>query len=131
MLLPTPTTQPLQPPLANPVPPTSMSLSRPHPTNGTGTFANTASYQYTITTSSGALPLGPPTDALTIQSPPHVPTDPMNGVYYPGMEPEGQPMFDLNDLQNFFEWPNEESGPPPTGVDGMGPLGWNNLSNLQ
>jgi hypothetical protein len=62
-------------------------------------------------------------------APPH--TDQLGNVYYPGMENIEQPMFDLNDLQNFFEWENSETGPPPTGVDGLGPLGWNNLSSMQ
>jgi hypothetical protein len=58
-------------------------------------------------------------------------TNPLEPMYYPGMENLEQPFFDLNDLQNFFEWENVEHEPPPTGVEGLGPLGWNGLSNMQ
>jgi len=57
--------------------------------------------------------------------------DQLGPVYYPGMENLEQPIFDLNDLQNFFEWENAEAEPPPTGVEGLGPLGWTGLSNMQ
>jgi hypothetical protein len=66
-----------------------------------------------------------PSDPSTSQA------DQLGHVYYPGMENLEQPIFDLNDLQNFFEWENAEHEPPPTGVEGLGPLGWNGLSNMQ
>ncbi|KAF1953426.1 hypothetical protein CC80DRAFT_451000 [Byssothecium circinans] len=54
----------------------------------------------------------------------------VNAVYYPGMENLEQPLFDLNELQNFFEWENSEIA-PPSGLEALGPLGWNNLSSMQ
>ena len=42
---------------------------------------------------------------------------------YPGMENLEQPMFDLNELQNFFEWKNGENA-PPSGLEALGSLGW-------
>jgi hypothetical protein len=102
-----------------------LNVSTPPPT--ANEFATTNTYPYSIATSSGPITLDP--DAMQDIAPPH--TDQLGNVYYPGMENIEQPMFDLNDLQNFFEWENSETGPPPTGVDGLGPLGWNNLSSMQ
>jgi hypothetical protein len=102
-----------------------LNVSTPPPT--TNEFATTNTYPYSIATSSGPITLDP--EAMQDIAPPQ--TDQLGNVYYPGMENIEQPMFDLNDLQNFFEWENSENGPPPTGVDGLGPLGWNNLSSMQ
>ncbi|KAF2440104.1 hypothetical protein P171DRAFT_457819 [Karstenula rhodostoma CBS 690.94] len=102
-----------------------LNIAAPPPT--TNEFATTNTYPYSITTPSGPIALDP--EAMQDISPPQ--TDQIGNVYYPGMENIEQPMFDLNDLQNFFEWENSENGPPPTGVDGLGPLGWNNLSSMQ
>ncbi|KAL5429348.1 hypothetical protein PMIN05_010752 [Paraphaeosphaeria minitans] len=102
-----------------------LNVSTPPPT--TNEFATTNTYPYSIATSSGPMALDP--EVMQDISPPQ--TDQIGNVYYPGIENIEQPMFDLNDLQNFFEWENNENGPPPTGVDGLGPLGWNNLSSMQ
>lgn len=67
---------------------------------------------------------------MPILDPSSTQIDPVGGAFYPGMENLEQPMFDLNDLQNFFEWENGEYA-PPSGVEGLGPLGWNNLTNTQ
>ena len=93
-------------------------------------YISTGEYAYSMTTPSGPIVLDPQTES-SIQNPLSPQADQMDNVYYPGMENIEQPMFDLNDLQNFFEWENSENGPPPTGVDGLGPLGWNNLSSMQ
>lgn len=94
-------------------------------------FAATGAYPYPLTTATPpSIPILDTHANQPIDTPPP-PTDQLGIVYYPGMENTDQPMFDLNDLQNFFEWENGENGPPPTGVDGLGPLGWNNLSSLQ
>ena len=92
-------------------------------------FIATSGYIYSIPTPSAPLALETP--SLGLHDAVSPPTDQIGNVYYPGMENIEQPMFDLNDLQNFFEWENSENGPPPTGVDGLGPLGWNNLSTMQ
>ncbi|CAI6309392.1 unnamed protein product [Periconia digitata] len=52
--------------------------------------------------------------------------------YLPDMQSLEPPIFDLHSLQNFFEW---ESGGdaqvPPSGLEALGILGWDNLSGVQ
>lgn len=53
-------------------------------------------------------------------------------VYYPDMQNLEPPMFDLNSLQNFFEWENGgDANAPPSGLEALGTLGWSNLSGVQ
>jgi len=102
-----------------------MNIPTPPVTNGH--FGLPSGYSYPV----GPLPSNGPSDLLPMQSPLSAQPGQMGMGYYPGMENAEQPMFDLNDLQNFFEWEYSENGPPPTGVEGLGPLGWDHLSNLQ
>ncbi|KAL1596463.1 hypothetical protein SLS60_009109 [Paraconiothyrium brasiliense] len=117
--------RPVQRPIADHLNP-MLNISNPPPT--TNGFAPANTYPYSIATSAGPITLDPEVMQEDTTSPQ---TDQLGNVYYPGMENIEQPMFDLNDLQNFFEWENSENGPPPTGVEGLGPLGWNNLSSMQ
>jgi hypothetical protein len=95
-------------------------------------YVTSDGYPYNMVTAPHAIQ--PDTQSLLIGIPPETSpaqADPLGPVYYPGMENLEQPIFDLNDLQNFFEWENAEAEPPPTGVEGLGPLGWTGLSNMQ
>jgi hypothetical protein len=119
---------PKQLPIAHSALPNTPSSSVPSYNN----YVTSRGYPYNMVTAPNAIQ--PDTHSLLIGIPPETSApqaDPLGPVYYPGMENLEQPIFDLNDLQNFFEWENAEAEPPPTGVEGLGPLGWTGLSNMQ
>jgi hypothetical protein len=104
----------------------------PNPISNYSNYVTSDGYPYSMVPAPHSIPPDP--QSILIPMPPETsPTqnDSLEPVYYPGMENLEQPIFDLNDLQNFFEWENVEAEPPPTGVEGLGPLGWTGLSNMQ
>jgi hypothetical protein len=115
--MPEPVTQPLD----------SSTLSNP-PTSF-GSYVTAGVHPYSIAPSD-PLQLAPQANMLTMPPETSAQSEQVGAVYYPGMENLEQPMFDLNELQNFFEWENGENA-PPSGLEALGPLGWNNLSNMQ
>jgi hypothetical protein len=94
---------------------------------GYSNYVTSGDYPYSLEPAPDTAQTDP--QSLLIAIPPD--SSQLEPVYCPGMENLDQPFFDLNDLQNFFEWENVEHEPPPTGVEGLGPLGWNGLSNMQ
>lgn len=111
----------------------SPDLNGPNTPMSTYNNYNTSgNYEYTISSTPVAIQPDPHSVLIPMPAnPASSQVDQLAPVYYPGMENLEQPIFDLNDLQNFFEWENAEAEPPPTGVEGLGPLGWNGLSNVQ
>lgn len=134
MTSPSMTVEPLPNVQLNPLPvfgPLQQSTSDTQPGNISAPmvsfpFSTTNGFPYSITS----------TEPLQLALQPNlvaIPDNPSQSsqadAFYPTMENAEQPIFDLNDLQNFFEWENGENAPQLTGLEGLGPLGWSNLAN--
>lgn len=82
---------------------------------------------YDASAAGSPVPLSPVPGGLNGLASPRVHSDGMRtGLYVP----VDQPMFNLDDLQNFFEWEaSSHENAQSTGFEGFGPLGWaNNFS---